>query len=340
MQALNEPGRLIRLDALQMGVGTVMVGRLKDRSDDGTLFLHRELETKLAKEYAHERPGHQFANGGLIPQRGTVPARDGEIGYYVMFKGAGIAKWHTSGGIEDIPRVSIERWRTSYKLHRMALGWGEDVDDIARASDLGIPLQMQELTTVFDGLDRLLDNVLFEGDSNKGLFGMTNLPNMTVLDAPAGVAGAIRWTTTGATEKTFEELVEDVELGIRTMRALNREIHEPNEVWLSTNFWARAGSVFRGDTTLTVQQHLRAKYPGMQWRTVRRLNTAGQFGGPVILFFKRTTSDDLWAEVPANKIPGPTKAVDERVEGYNKTYTAGVITVYPLRVLRMDFDSP
>ena len=334
---MNDPGRLVRTDNVRTALNGRLLGQLRDRSDDGALFFQRELETQLARQYAAERPQHQFANGGLLPIRATVPARDGEIGFFYLYDHAGIAKWHTSGGVDDIPRVSIKRWRQDFKVHRMALGWGEDMDDIARAEANGFPLTFVELGAIFDGLDKKLDDVLFEGDEAKGLSGITNQPNITVLDSVAGAGGAYRWTTTGATAKTFEEMVEDVDVIFRTMRAVNREIHEPNQIWLSTNYWARAGSVFRGDTSLTVQQHLMAKYPNVQFRAVRRFNEAGQYNGPIIMGIKFMAEDELWAEVPGNKIPGQLKEVDERVEGYNKTYTAGVITPYPLRILRMDF---
>lgn len=338
-EELNHPGRLIRLDDVRHALAGRLVGKMRDRNDDGALFFQRELETQLARQYRAERPEHQFANGGLLPMRGTVPPRDGEVGFYYMYDHAGIAKWHTSGGVDDIPRVSLKRWRRDFKVHRMALGWGEDVDDIARAEERGLPIQFIEVSAVFDGLDRKLDTVLFEGDASKSLHGITNHPNITVLNSPAGAGGAIRWTTT-AGAKTFEEIVADVDTIVNTMRAVTRNLHRPNQIWMSDDYWARTSDVFLAGTERTVRRHLMEKYPDITFRPVRRLATAGQFAGPVIMALKFVQEDELWAEVPGNKIPGELKQMDERIEGYNKTYTAGVITPYPLRILRMDFNTP
>ena len=307
------------------------------RQDDGALWFQREIETRLAEEYKVERPEHEFANGGLVPQRATVEALEGQIGYYNEYTGSGVAKWHTSGGIEDIPTVALERWRKSFSVNRFALGWQADVDDLTRAQSIGLPLEMRYLEQVFDGHDKFLDDVAFAGDQPKGKLGLINHPNITVIDAAAGGAGAFRWTTLGATEKTFTDMLKDIENGIRTVRALNREIHQPNEVWLPTNFWSRAGDVFLPGTERTVQTHLREKYPQMSWRIVRRLNTAGRYGGPVIFFLKRTTARDLWLEVPANKTPGALERTGTVIKGFHLTYTGGVIMVYPLRAARMDF---
>lgn len=340
MDDLNDPGRLIRLDTIRAALGLALVGRMRDRSDDGALFFQRELETQLARQYRAERPEHQFANGGLLPMRGTVPARDGEIGFYYMYDHAGIAKWHTSGGIDDIPRVSLKRWRQDFKVHRMALGWGEDIDDIARAEEQNFPIQFIEVSAVFDGLDRKLDDVIFEGDTDKSLHGITNHPNITVLNSAAGAGGAIQWTTTGGTSKTFLEIVEDVDSLVNTMRAVTRNLHRPNQIWMSDDYWARTSDVFLVNTERTVRQHLMEKYPDITFRPVRRLSTAGQFAGPVLMGVKFVQEDELWVEVPGNKVPGELKQEDERMEMYHKTYTAGVITPYPLRIIRMDFDSP
>ncbi len=334
---LNAPGRLFRLDDIRYALGGQLLGRMREVDDDGAVFFQRELETQVAKHFEAKRPAHQFANGDLLPMRGTVPARDGEIGFYYMYDHAGIAKWHTSGGVDDIPRVSIKRWRQSFIVHRMILGWSEDLDDISRAQERDVPLQFADLRGVFDGLDRKLDNVLFEGDEEKALHGITNLPNITVLDAAAGALGAIRWTTLGATAKTFEEMVQDVDQIFETMRAITREVDDPNQIWMSTNYWARTASVFRGTTNLTVREHLQEKYPGVIFRSVRRLATAGQHGGPVLMGIKFESEEDLWAEVPGNKVPGMNKVENENISGYNKTYTGGVITPYPLRIVRQDY---
>ena len=313
--------------------------RVVVHNDDGALWFQRELETQLAEEYRVERPEHEFANGGLLPQRKTVDALEGEIGFYLEYTGTGVAKWHTSGGIEDIPVVATERWRKSFEVSRMALGWQADDDDLARAQKVGLPLEMRYLTQVFDGLDRFLDDVAFKGDATKGKLGIIEHPNITVLEAASDAASSTvhRWTTLGTNAKTFEDMLDDIERGFRTMRAQNRQMHQPNEVWLPPEFWSRAGDVFRGTTDRTVQTHLREKYPNVVWRTVRRLGESGQYGGPTIFFLKRTTARDLWLEVPANKTPGEMERSGTIIKGFHKTYTGGVIFIYPLRGIRMDF---
>lgn len=334
---MNFQGRTIRLDTIRALLGEALVGRLRDRNDDGAIFFLRELEQRLTREYETERAEHQFANGSLIPLRRTVAPLDGQRGVYFRWTHTGQAKWVASGAKADIPRVALKRFRETYEVHRMALGWDIDLDDIARAELNGVPIEMQAVRAVFEGLDQMLDDVLFEGDTGKGLHGLTNLPGISVLEAPAGAAGAHRWTTTGGAAKTFEEIFEDIEALFQTMRAVTRDLHEPTHVFMSSNYWSRTAAVFRGTTSYSVREHLQKTWPNVTWRSVRRLGTAGQYSGPVIMGIKLTTEEDLWGEVPGDKMLGEIKREDESMTGYNKTYAGGVVTPYPYRLCRMDF---
>lgn len=333
---LNAPTRTIRLDVCRAVLGDALVGKLRNRDDDGALFFQRELETRLAEEYAVERAENQFASGSLLPHRATVPALDGQVGYYMVYDYAGRAKWNT-GGAMDIPKVHLKRWRRSFTVHRFALGWSIDIDDIRRAELNGVPIEMQSVGAVFEGLDEMLDDVLFQGSVEKGIHGITDLPNITVIEAPAGVGGAFRWTTTGATAKNFLEVVADIESVFQIMRATTHDRHQPNVMWMNENFWARTAQIFLGNTTLTVRQHLINTYSGVQWRSVRKLGTAGFYAGPVVMGLKLTTDRELWCEVPEHRMLGDIKREDEAIEGYFKSYTGGVIAVYSYRIVLLEF---
>lgn len=308
------------------------------RGDSAVIWFQSELETRLAETYTTERAAYQFANGEVLPLRGTVPARDGEMGYTYMWDHAGQAKWLSAGSDTDIPLVSINRKRISYTVHRFALGWKLDMDDIARAREReGMSLEIVDMEAVAEGLDSWTDDVAFSGDASKGLTGLTTITNMTVLFAVAGTGGAYRWSTEGATEKTAKECKRDIDTMRRVMRALTKMKHDITHVWMPPTFWERTTSVFIANTSKTLREHLIESYPGVKWMEVRRLESAGTYGGPVIMAAKLTTEKDCWIEQPGHLVPGEIERKGESITGYMKSFSGGVICMYPLRFVRMDF---
>lgn len=335
---MKKNNRLIHRDDILKYAGDLGRNDAGERDDSAIVWFQRELETRLAETYETERAEYQFANGEILPLRGTVPARDGETGYTYMWDHAGQAKWLSSGADTDIPLVSISRKRVSYTTYRAALGWQVDMDDIARAREReGMSLEVVDMEAAAEGLDSLTDDVAFSGDASKGLTGMTNIPNMTVLYAAAGTAGAYRWSTTGATGKTTIECKQDIDLMRRVIRAVTKMKHDITHVWMPPSFWERTTSLFIANTSKTLREHLVESFPGVKWVEVRRLESAGTYSGPVIMAAKLTTDKDCWIEQPDHLVPGLSERVGETIKGYLKTFTGGVICMYPLRFVRMDF---
>ncbi len=308
------------------------------RNDNGVFWFREHLETRLAKVYQTERPQYQFANQEILPVRGTVPARDGEMGFYYMWDHEGVAKWLSAGSGTDIPTVSLKRDRKTFTVHRAALGWQVDMDDIERARERdGASLEFMNMEAAAEGLDSQFDDAAFAGDSVKGFPGFTTIPNMTVVIAAAGNGGAYRWSTLGATAKTTIEAKQDVDLLRRIVRAVTKNLHDINYVWLPPSFWERTTSLFIANTSKTLREHLLESFPGVTFKEVRRLENAGQYNGPVIMAAKITTEEDCWIERPDHLVPGLTVRVGETIKGYLKTSHGGVVCVYPLRFVRMDF---
>lgn len=334
--------RLIRIDEIDRFIPELRTRSdwNEGRSDSAVIWFQRELETHLTEMYQTERASYQFANGEVLPLRPTVPARDGEAGFYYMWDHAGQAKWLAAGSDTDIPQVSLKRSRHSFTVHRTALGWSVDLDDIDRARErLGVSLEIQDMEAAAEGLDSQLDDVAFSGDATKGLVGMTTIPNMTVKVASAGAGGKYRWSTTSGTPKTTIECKQDIDEMRRLLRAVTKNKHDITHVWMPPSFWERTTSLFIASTSKTLREHLIESFPDVVWKEVRRLETAGAYSGPVIMAAKLTTEKDCWIEVPDHHVPGMTERVGEKIKGYLKSYFGGVVCVYPLRFVRMDFPS-
>lgn len=314
--------------------------RLDGARDDGSaaLWFRSELETRLAEIYETERPEYQFAMGEILPIRGTIPARDGEIGYYHMWDHRGVAKWASTKSDTDIPTVAVERSKHTFTVHMAWLGWEIGMADIERARErLGESLEIHHMDAAAEGLDSMSDDVGFSGDSSKGIVGFTNIPNMSVLFAAAGAGGVYRWSTTSGTPKTAIEAKQDIDRMRRVLRAVTHLKHDITHVWVPPSFWERTTSLFISGTAKTLREHLMESYPGVIWKEVRRLESAGTYGGPCIMAARLTSPKDCWIEQPGHLVPGLTERVRETIRGYFKSWFGGVVCVYPLRFVRMDF---
>lgn len=326
----NAPGRTIRVDDVRSLNAPFF------KTDAGSLWFAKELEQQIAAQYEKRYPEMKMAAGSVLPIRATIP-RGKKTGSYKMYDYTGVAKWLTTGAWKDIPLASVSAKRSTFEVHEYHEGYGWELGELEEAQATGVPLQSFLANAVRMGMDKFLNDRGCYGDDDKGIHGFFNVPNMTVIDAPAGTGGAFRWSTTGATAKTALEMAADVALAIRTMRSVTNNVQRPNRCWLPSSFWEASNRVVLPNTSVTARQFIQQTYPEIQFDELLEADTAGTYNGPVMMFAHISSPDDLWLEVP---IPfeqhGPFQ--DGLMFGViARASTGGVITPYPMALLRMDF---
>jgi hypothetical protein len=331
---LNHPEREVRLDSVRsLGHQNAFF-----RSDAASLWFQKELEHTITTQYEVRFPELKMAEGAVIPIRGTIP-KGKRSGVYKMYDYTGVAKWLTTGSWKDIPKASAKGKRATFDVHEYAMGYGWELGELEEAQATNTPLLQFEANAASRGLALFLDAVGWFGDVAKGCHGLTNHPNITVIDAAQGAANAYRWGTYGSTSKTGLEMVADVALGIRTMRSVTKNVQRPNRCMLPSTFWERAQHQVYNATggNQSVMKFLRETYPEIVFEEHRQLDTAGTYGGPVIMFIHVSSPDDLWFECPIQKEQhGPFQ--DGLTFGaLMRSSTGGIITPYPQAILRMDF---
>ena len=328
----NAPDRAVRLDDIRR----LAVSAPLFRNDAAALWFQKELEQVIANQYERKYPEMKMSSGAMIPIRSTVP-RGKKTGSYKMYDFVGVAKWLTTGSWKDIPKASVSAARATFSVHEFNLGYGWELGELEEAQATGTPLEQFEAQSVRMGMDKFLNDVGMYGDANKGIHGITNVPNMTVIDAAAGTGGAIRWSVTGGTAKTALEMVADIALAIRTMRSVTNQVHRPNRCWIPPSFWEATNRVVIANTAVTVRKYLADNYPDIAFDEVNELEDAGTNGVPCMIFAHLSSPDELWLEVP---IPFEQHGPFQDGLSYGvatRESTGGVITPYPMALLRMDF---
>lgn len=329
----NDPRRPVRFD----DVKALAVSAPLFRSDAASLWFQKELEVTQAKQYEKRYPELSMASGALIPIRGTIP-KGKKTGVYKTYGYTGVAKWMNTGSWKDIPLASAFGERKTYTVHEFAIGYGWELHELEESQANGVPLQQFEANAATLASDQFLNDKGLNGDVSKGIDGLTNIGNMTIIDAPAGAAGAHRWGTRGATSKSGVEMVADVALGKRTMRAVTNNVQSPNRCLMSSSFWERAQERNMGfGTDTSVLDYLRRIYSEIEFKEVREFESGGTYSGPFMMFLHVNSEDDLWLEAPLRREQHGPFQDGLRFGSIMRSSTGGVITPYPQAVLRMDF---
>lgn len=141
---------------------------------------------------------------GLIPVDTTGPEWLDSIVFYSI-DGAGRAEWLNSGS-DDVPKVAMQMGSTVAKVGMAGIGYDFTTEEVARAQALGIDLTTEKANVARRGAEQMIDRIVWNGDTQKGITGIINNPNVAVVDAAAtGTGSSAKWK-----DKTPGQILADV----------------------------------------------------------------------------------------------------------------------------------
>ncbi len=332
----NDPNRTIRLDAIQ----ALALHTPHFRVDAHAVHFQGQLEYAMTKAYEYRQPELKMANGGILPIRSTVP-RGYESWAYEMYQGTGYAKFFTSGSWRDLPRADVAGTKTTGQVREFGTSYGYTIGEVEKSQASGKPVTVLKGQASRRAFNTLLHNTGLRGDTSNNLQGLLTIPNQTVMSAPAGAAGATRWTTTGATAKTGLEMLADLNELVDTMLQTTNEQERPNVIAMPRSFYRSAQTRKLGTSTevmrVSVLKQFREDNPEItKVVVINELQTGATDGNPAIMAW-REDPESLWLEVPI-----PYEQHGPIVDGLEfgvavRGSTGGVICVYPLSVIRIEF---
>jgi len=329
---LNDPQRTVRLDDIRAYKNPHF------RDDANAVAFQRDLEHIMAATYEERLPHLAMANGEVLPIRSTVP-RGMRTWRYPVISAVGVAQFFSLDSWASMPMVDLDMDYETGEVHTFGLGYSYSISDVETARATGMDLTPHKATAAKRGDDKLLNDIGISGDAKRNLLGLTNLPNGTVVDAPAGAGGKTRWTATSG-KKTFQEMVDDLNLAVDTMMDLTDDIERPNIIYLPNAEYRVAQNTHAGTdaNSPNVIQRFLADNPEVRAiKVLRELKTAGTGGRPCILAF-REDPNHLWLEVPVPfEQMGPKETDNWDYKVATRVDAAGVIAHYPMSVIRIDF---
>lgn len=309
-----------------------------------SIWFARQLKAVLRA--ANERlPTLPFASGRVLPIRGTVP--EGlDLWEYYTYKARGLAKFFTARSVSDLPDVSASASKVEGRIVRLGSKYTYDRDDVEKGIATGVPLPRFKSLQARRVVDEKMNAIAVSGDPGVGVYGIANLPNGTVVDAPAAAAGPnpTRWINSGGSQKTQQEMLDDLNLIVDTCPSVTNEVGRVTVVGLPPSYWRLAKNTHFGTAAdPSVLSRFLADNPGVRVEQVREFDNAGPGGNPIAMGW-RPDPEFLYLESPMGfRQDAPVS----RDGGWNwdvvaHQKTGGVIAYYPVEVIRLDFgdDTP
>lgn len=133
-----------------------------------------------------------------------------------MSEMSGRANWQ-SAAAKDIPLADVSQDYQLKTFHLAAIGYQFNLEEINNAIQIGAPLPDRRARAARLAYQKFIYNLGLFGDTEKGLYGFTNSPNVTKIPAPADGTGGVRYwvDSSGVGQKTASEIVRDINIALQ-----------------------------------------------------------------------------------------------------------------------------
>ena len=148
----------------------------------------------------------------------------------------------------DLPKSDVMGKEYSKTVKSVGVAYDFDVDEIAAANMAGMPLEARRAMASRRGYEEFINDAIWYGNSDAGMVGLFDQPNVTKSNVANGAAASTGWDT-----KTPDEIIGDLTAAVGAMFSTTKKIHRPEELWLPVAKWNYIRSTPRSpqsDTTI------------------------------------------------------------------------------------------
>lgn len=165
---------------------------------------------------------------------------------YRSYDGVTVGKFIGANAM-DLPRVA-----QSAKLHTVPLNYGGiechySIDELRTTASQNMPIDTMQQQLAYRGYEEHSQKVAYFGDSQLGMSGLLNSPNVTVTSATVNYATA-----------TGQQLFDMLNDPLFNIIKLSKNFHLPNTIRVFPDLWKRMNSLLMtGYTDRTVMEHFK-----------------------------------------------------------------------------------
>lgn len=190
------------------------------------LFFERQLESVEARFYFKKLRELKFRR--LLPTSNRDGPGAANITYYFYTK-FGAAKI-IANPADDLPRVDVAAQRFTAQVRVIGDSFGYSTQEIRNAQFANVPLEATRADAARRAINELMSTIAWFGDSQYGLVGALNNPNVgdTQVATAAGGGNSRVW----GVDKTPLEVASDIGDRVIAIREDTKEVHDPTHVLL------------------------------------------------------------------------------------------------------------
>lgn len=309
----------------EMVGSSIEVQQLGFRADAATGIIFTQQLQALSNRI-RDRQYPQWKGKNLLPMQNEAPFGAEEFAYVVADR-AGMFKMITNYA-DDLPLIELEGEKVVVNIRAFGGAIIYSVFDIARATLAGHSITDRKATAQRDAAEQKLDQIIWVGDSQSGLTGLYNNPNVTKRSAPTGAASSTRWAT-----KTAPEIYADLAYPHVQQATDTNGVESPDTLVLTSADLERARTTFFTDNTgeSAMERYMKA-YPNVTVETVEWLNgvSTSPVGNAMIHYRKDPMKLGVEVPKPYTVMPPEPRNLATIIDAY--LATAGTVVYFPLSV--------
>ena len=298
---------------------------------NSSAFFARELEYIKAQTYDVQYP--QLKATQLLPVS-TEAGPGAESITYQQFDQVGMAKI-ISNYADDLPRADIKGKEFTAPVRSLGDSYGYSVQEIRAAQFAGRGLEQRKANAARRGVEQKINKIGWFGDSEHGLNGFLNHPNITrVAVDDSGTGSSTLWA-----DKTPDQILADMNDLANNIFEVTNGVEMPNTLLMPIDQYTYIASTARSNNSdTTILQYFLQNNPfidTVEW--VNELKGAGlgvggvNEGADVMVAYDRSP-DKLTLEIPQpfEQFPVQERGLEYVVPAHARI--GGVIVYYPLSV--------
>lgn len=290
-----------------------------------TAFFARELEAVKARTYDIKFAPMKALS--LLPISSDA-GEGAEAITYRSFEETGIARIISSYA-DDLPRADVRGKEFISPVRSIGCSYGYSHQEIRAAAFANRPLSTMQASAARRANDQKVNRLAWFGDSNYGLQGLLNNPNIPTVSVPADGTGA----STLWVNKTPDQILRDLNQVANSIIGLTEGVETPNTVLMPIEQYTLIASTPRSSTSdTTILEYFLLNNPfitTVDW--VPELDGAGTAGADIMIAYDRSP-DKLELQLPMPFRQYPPQERNLNFEIPCESRFGGLLVYYPLSI--------
>ena len=195
---------------------------------------------------------------------------------------------------DDLPRADAVGKEVVSKVVTVGDSYGYNTMEIEHAQFAGVNLSMYKAQAARRAVDLKINQMAWFGDSEQGVTGFIDNPNLTAVTLAADGTGS----STKFVDKTPDQIIRDITKLITAINVATNNVEDPNMVLLPTEAFDHIVMTPRSQySDLTILEFLRRSHPDVRFEKVGELDGAGTAGADLMIA-GRFDPDVVRLEIP------------------------------------------